>query len=572
MFGIRPTMKKTSNSAATPLPRNGSAAKQSRSKQPSLLRDSAHSSRKKTDGLHKQKSSIVPVKSSTVSVKSSTVSVKKSSPAKSTSMREVEDGPKQQSAPELHLYEQIAEEIRTQIEHRVLQPGNRLPSVRKLSRQKGVSISTVLQAYMNLEDVGIIEARPQSGYYVRQQFRNMPPEPSIQRFAPKPKPVKNVVTLVEDLINTYQYSDFVPLGAAMPAPDLLPITKISKLYASLARSEMHKIARYEHPTGNVELRRQIVLRAMDWGGLFAPDDVITTGAATEALTLCLRAVAGEGDTIAVESPCYFGILRVIEGLGMKALEIPTDPKSGISLESLEPVMRKRQVKALVVVANFSNPLGCCMPDENKARLAALAAEYEIPIIEDDVYGEIYFSVKRPRPLKAFDDAGWVMLCDSFSKTVSPGLRVGYTIPGRFYENVYRLKIASTLASPTLPQLVMAKFLQTGGYEHQMRALRKAFSVQIQKTITAVGEYFPEGTKVTRPTGGFVVWVECPAKLDAITLHGEAMREKISIAPGPAFSKTEQYNHFIRLNCGYPWTDRLDDAVRTLGRLAAELCR
>lgn len=471
-----------------------------------------------------------------------------------------------------HLYEQIAQEIRAQIEHRVLQPGNRLPSVRKMSRQKGVSISTVLQAYMNLEDVGVIEARPQSGYYVRQQFRNLPPEPSIQRFAPMAKPVKNVVTLVEDLINTYQYSDFVPLGAAMPAPDLLPITKISKLYASLARAEMHTIARYEHPSGNLELRRHIVLRAMDWGGLFAPDDVITTGAATEALNICIRAVAKPGDTVAVESPCYFGILRVIEGLGMKALEIPTDPRTGISLESLEPVMRRNEVQAVMVVPNFSNPTGACMPDENKAKLAALARKHEIPIIEDDVYGDIYFGSQRPRPVKAFDKDGWVMLCDSFSKTVSPGLRVGYTIPGRFYNEVYRLKIASTLASPTLPQLVMAKFLQTGGYEHQMRALRKAFAVQMQKIIGAVGEYFPEGTKVTRPNGGFVVWVECPREVDAIALHSEAMREKISIAPGPAFSKTDQYNHYIRLNCGYPWSERIERAIETLGKIAAEMCQ
>ncbi|MCS6808719.1 MAG: PLP-dependent aminotransferase family protein [Candidatus Kapabacteria bacterium] len=470
----------------------------------------------------------------------------------------------------MHLYEHIIQEIRMQIEHRVLQPGSRLPSVRKLSRQKGISISTVLQAYMHLEDMGLIEARPQSGYYVRQQLRYLPPEPSMQRFAPRPAHVENVVTLVEDLINTYQYSDFVPLGAAMPAPNLLPIRKISKLYASLARQHTHTIARYEHPAGNMELRRQIVLRAMDWGGVFTPDDVITTGAATEALTLCLRAVAREGDTIAVESPCYFGILRVIEGLGMRALEIPTDPKTGISLDSLHTVMRRHQITAIALVSNFSNPLGCCIPDNYKAELVALASEYEIPIIEDDVYGDLYFGMQRPKPIKAFDTEGWVMLCDSFSKTVSPGLRVGYTIPGRFYDNVYRLKIASTLASPTLPQLVMAQFLQTGGYDHHMRTLRRAFASQIQSMTSAIGEYFPEGTKVTRPHGGFVLWVECPRNLDTLALHTAAMQEKISIAPGRTFSQTDNYNHCLRLNCGYPWTPSIQQAVRTLGRLASHL--
>jgi DNA-binding transcriptional MocR family regulator len=470
-----------------------------------------------------------------------------------------------------HLYEQIAREVRTQIENHVLQPGNRLPSVRQLSRQKNVSISTVLQAYMYLEDMGVIEARPQSGYYVRLQFRNVPPEPTIRRFSSSPAPVVNVVSLVEDLINTHHYADFVPLGAAVPAPELLPITKISKLYASEARSEIKNIARYEHPSGNIELRRQIALRAMDWGGMIGADEVVTTCAATEALHICLRAVAREGDTIAVESPCYFGILRVIEGLGMNVLAIPTDPRTGISLEHLEPAMRGQEVKACIVVANFSNPLGCCMPDEHKSALAALAAKHHIPVIEDDVYGDIYFGSHRPRPVKAFDSEGWVMLCSSFSKTVSPGLRLGFTLPGRFYQEVYRLKISTTLATPTLTQIVMAKFLQTGGYDHQMRALRKACSFQVQKCINGVAEYFPQGTKVTRPAGGFVLWVEFPDYVDATRLHTEAMKEKISIAPGPIFSEREgAYRNFIRLNCGCPWSERIDAAFQTLGRITKNM--
>lgn len=472
-----------------------------------------------------------------------------------------------ETAPDTHLYEQIANEIRKQIDQCVLQAGDRLPSVRKLSAQKNVSISTVLQAYMHLEDVGMIEAKPQSGYYVRLRQRNLPPEPTIRRFAPKPTTVVNVVTLVEDLINAAHYADFVPLGAAVPAAELLPINKLSKLYASIARSEIQSIARYEHPGGNIELRRQIALRAMDWGSTHSPDDVITTIAATEALNICLRSVAGAGDTIAVESPCYFGVLRVIEGLGMNVLEIPTDPKTGISLKHLEPAMKKGSVKACIVVPNFSNPLGCCMPDENKAALAQMAAKYHVPVIEDDVYGDIYFGAKRPRPMKAFDREGWVMLCSSFSKTVSPGLRIGYTLPGRFYQEVYRAKISTNLASPTLPQLVMAKFLQTGGYEHQMRALRKSYSFQVQRVIAAIGEYFPEGTKVTRPSGGFVVWVEFPEYVDSILLHEEAMKKKISIAPGPIFSRKDEYRHFVRLNCGYPWSERFEQAFKTLGEIS-----
>ncbi len=472
---------------------------------------------------------------------------------------------------ETHLYEQIAREIQRQVHQRVLQPGDRLPSVRRMSEQKSVSISTVLQAYMHLEDMGLVDARPQSGYYVRMQLRNLPPEPTIRRFAPTPAAPVNVISLVEDVINAAQYADFAPLGGAVPSPELLPLTKISKLFASIARTEVQEISRYETSGGNIELRRQIALRAMDWGSVGAPitaaDEVVISCGATEAMHLCLRAVARAGDTIAVESPCYFGVLRIIEGLGMKALEIPTDPRTGIALDHLETAMKQGLVSACVLTPNFNNPLGSCMPDNHKAATAALAARYSIPVIEDDIYGDLYFGEKRPKPLQSFDREGMVMLCASFSKTISPGLRVGFIVPGRFHKEVFHQKIATSLATSTLPQLVLARFLQNGGYEHHLRSMRKSLQSQVQQTIQAVGEHFPEGTKVTRPQGGYVVWVELPEHVNAVTLHQRALQEKISIAPGPIFSKKQEYYHYIRLNCGFPFSSGIDEALTTLGRLA-----
>jgi DNA-binding transcriptional MocR family regulator len=480
---------------------------------------------------------------------------------------------------ETHLYEQIAAEIRQQVMQRVLQPGERLPSVRKLSQMKQVSISTVLQAYIQLEDMGLVAARPQSGYYVRTQLRDLPPEPTIRRFAPRaPSAPVNVITLVEDVINAAQYADFAPLGGAVPAPELLPLAKISKIFAAIARTEFQEISRYEPAAGNEELRRQLALRAMDWEGVggkvIHADDVIISCGATEAINLCVRAVAKPGATIAVESPCYFGVLRIIEGLGMKALEIPADPRTGISLDHLETAMKLGSIAACVITANFSNPTGSCMPDENKRALASMAARYEIPIIEDDIYGDTPFddhtTRKRPRPLYSFDRAGWTMLCSSYSKTVSPGLRVGFIMPGRFYQEVFRLKIATSLATSTLPQLVLAKFLQSGGYEHHLRGLRKAFAAQVGRLIQAVGEYFPDGTKATRPQGGYVVWVELPERVNAVRLHQAALQHNISIAPGPIFSDRPEYGHYIRLNCGYPYSPQIDTALATLGQIASGL--
>jgi DNA-binding transcriptional MocR family regulator len=478
------------------------------------------------------------------------------------------------SSSESYLYEQIASEIRQQVHQRVLQPGDRLPSVRKMSQLKRVSISTVLQAYMHLEDMGLVDVRPQSGYYVRQQLRNLPPEPTIRPFPlSTPSTPVNVISLVEDVVNAAQYADFAPLGGAVPAPELLPMNKISKIFASLARTEMQEISRYEPSVGNLELRRQIALRAMDWsdvgGRVIVPDDVVISCGATEAINLCLRAVARTGDTIAVESPCYFGILRIIESLGMKALEIPTDPRTGIALDALETAMKEHRIKACILTANFSNPLGSCMPDEQKHRLAALAARYEVPVIEDDIYGDISFNDRRPRPLQSFDKAGWVMLCSSFAKTISPGLRVGFIIPGRFYTPVTQLKIATTLATSTLPQLVLATFLQSGGYEHHLRSLRKSFAMQVQQVTEAVGRYFPQGTKVTRPQGGYLLWVELPETVDAVRLHQDALQHNISIAPGRIFSERPEYRHFIRLSCGYPFSPMLDEALKTLGRLTQQ---
>lgn len=468
------------------------------------------------------------------------------------------------------LYEQIADEIQRQVHEHILRPGDRLPSVRKMSRQKGVSISTVLQAYMQLEDMGMINARPQSGYYVSERLRSLPPEPKIRRFSPSPERPSHVISLVEDLINATHIADFAPLGGAVPSPELLPLAKLSKLFASIARTSVQDISRYEPAAGNLELRRQIALRQNDHNNVgmpvVSPDNVIISCGATEGLNLCLRAVAKPGDTIAVESPCYFGVLRIIEGLGMNALEIPTDPRTGISLDHLAAAMKEGNVQACVLVPNFNNPLGCLMPDINKMTVARLAERYQVPIIEDDIYGDIYFGDKRPKPLQCFDASGLVMLVSSFSKTLSPGLRVGYIVPGHYYQEVLHQKISTSLATSTLPQLVLAKFLQNGGYDHHLRAMRRSLQHQVQKMIQAVGEYFPAGTKVTRPEGGYVLWVELPEHINTVDLHSRALEQKISIAPGSIFSKKQEYEHFIRLNCGYPITPEINAALVTLGAL------
>ncbi|MCI0417134.1 PLP-dependent aminotransferase family protein [bacterium] len=465
-----------------------------------------------------------------------------------------------------YLYETLADKIASLIDKRTFLPGEKVPSVRRLSLQENVSISTVLQAYVLLEDRGLIEARPQSGYYVRLQRRALPPEPAISKPSLSASRV-NVSELVASIHDAITRPDIVPLGAATPSPELLPMRKLNRILASIARESDGEEHSYGMMQGSEELRHQIARRSLDWGCSFSGADVVITFGCTEAINLCLRAVAQPGDTIAVESPTYYGFLQIIESLKMKALEIPTCPRDGICVDALEQAIKKQQVKACLIVSNFSNPLGCYMPEERKKQLVELLSRKQIPLIEDDIYGEIYFGNERPKVCKAFDQQGLVLLCSSYSKCLSPGYRVGWTAPGRFKDEVRRLKLMNTLSCVLPTQITIAEMLRSGGYDHHMRRIRRAYSSQVQKTSEAIAHYFPRGTRVTRPQGGFVLWAELPNSVDSLELYRKALDSKISIAPGSLFSPKQHYRNCIRLNCAHPWSDKIDQALATLGRLA-----
>ncbi|WP_224362803.1 aminotransferase-like domain-containing protein [Hyalangium versicolor] len=465
------------------------------------------------------------------------------------------------------LYEQVAERLGDAISAGTLRPGERLPSVRELSTRERVSISTVLQAYLHLESMGLVETRPQSGHYVRRRERPLPAEPQMSRLVTTASPV-SVSAMVARMYRAANDPRMVQLGTAAPSLELLPIQRLNRELAALARKEGAKGMAYDMPPGSPELRRQLARRALEWGCALGAEDFITTIGGSEAIHLCLVAVARTGDTIAVESPAYYGTLRAIEALGLKAVEIPSHPRHGMELEALEAVLNKRRVAAVLVVPSFSNPLGSCMPEENRQRLVRMLAERDIALIEDDIYGDLYFGEERPRPCKAFDTEGNVLLCGSFSKSLAPGYRVGWVAPGRYRERVELLKFAQTCATTTLPQLAIARFLQGGGYDRHLRALRRRVATQVARMTEAIVEHFPEGTRVTRPTGGLLLWVELPSQVDALTLQTRALEVGISIAPGPIFSAQGQhYSHFIRLNCGHPWSPRIEAAMSTLGSLA-----
>ncbi len=468
------------------------------------------------------------------------------------------------------LYQAVAGRIEALVEGGAFGPGDRVPSVRKLSRQLSVSVSTVLEAYRLLEDRYLIEARPQSGYYVRRvgKLPELPaPTPSSRR--PASMEVDDLAHLVCGLAGDELPRDIVRLGAAIPSPEFLPTARLNRFLARAVRANPSMSQSYDSLSGVRELRNMIARRMLEAGCSVRPSDVVTTAGATAAIQLCLRAVTSPGDTVAVESPTFYGLLEALDALHLKAIEVATCPTRGVDLDELKRIIARRRVAACVFVPTHGNPLGHDMAAETKRDLVRLLARAGVPLVEDDAYGELTFESKRSPAAKSFDESGNVLYCSSFSKTLAPGFRVGWSVPGRHLERVKRLKFSSFVATPTCTQMAIAAFLDHGGFDRHLRSLRRTYSDLVARMIRAVGEHFPGGTRATRPAGGHVLWVELPAGVDSVALGERATRAGVGIIPGPVFSPTRRYRNFIRLNCALPWSDRVEHAVRTLGRLATE---
>lgn len=463
-------------------------------------------------------------------------------------------------------YEKLADDVASLIAGGVLRAGERLPSVRRLAQERRVSISTAVQAFRQLEMRGLVEARPQSGFFVRARAQVLA-TPGGRDTPEAPVAVDLNQRLVE-VLQVNQRPGVVPLGAALPAPTLLPIAALHRRYASVARRFPRLLDGASHTDINdPPLVRQLVRRSLAWGGPLDADEIVVTNSCTEAMNLCLRAVTRPGDTVAIESPAYYVMLQLLESLGLKALEIPTDPETGLSVPALDLATRSGKVAAVLLVPNASNPLGSVMPDESKRKLALLMAARNVPVIEDDIYGDLCFDARRPWPLKSFDSAGNVMLCASYSKCLSPALRIGFVAAGKYRAAVALQKMLASGGTNPITQRVLAEMFESGAYERQVRVLRRQYQGQVEQTMAAVARHFPTGTRMARPQGGFVLWVELPGEIDTAALWRQAIAAGIAFVPGDLFSPSGLYRNCLRLNCGNPWSEAIDTAVRRLGELS-----
>ncbi len=465
----------------------------------------------------------------------------------------------------MSLYRTLADHTARLISSGVLRAGERLPSIRQACRTHDVSPVTVTQAYHLLESRGLIEARPKSGYFVRARLGRKLPEPAMT------EPATGSTTLavsdfIFQILDSVRDPAIVPLGSSFPDAHLYPLAKLGRFMASAARRLDPLATVTDLPPGNQELRRQLALRYLNHGADVAPDEIIITAGAMEGLNLCLQAITRPGDLIAIESPTFYAGLQASERLGLKVVEIPSHPRTGVNIAALAELLAHHPVKACLLMLNFANPTGSCLSDEDKRALVDLLHQYQIPLIEDDVYAELYFDPSPPLASKALDRDGLVLNVGSFSKSLAPGYRIGWVAAGRYATAVQRQKYSSSLATAAPTQIALADYLKHGGYEHYLRQLRRQLAEQEAQLVAEVETSFPEGCRLARPRGGYFLWVELPAGVDSLRLHTEALQRGISVAPGPIFSAKREFSNYLRLNFGHPVDGRQRQALATIGEL------
>lgn len=460
------------------------------------------------------------------------------------------------------LYQQLADEIEAQIRGGEYRAGDRLPSVRRLHQERAVSIGTASEAFAELERRGLIEARPRSGYFATPPPRSFAPPP-LERARLRPRPIP-FDTLTDEFVTVSADPRLVPLGGAILGPDLVPLRHLARLTKEVVSRRPELLAKYGPPNGVLELRREIVKRMLPLGVPVPVEDVVVTSGCMDAIRIAIVSATKPGDIVAVESPTFFGFLQLLRGLGLRIVEVPVDAATGIDLDQLDKAAHLHRIRAVLVTPNFQNPTGATMPDANKIRLGQMARRRGFTVVEDDVYGDLHHSPRRPSPIAALVHDADIIYCSSMSKTLAAGLRIGWLIPGQHIREASALKLGSIIASPGLNQLVLAEFLAAGSYTRHLRKLRLALKTQMSAMIRALGQILPAGCYMTSPEGGFLIWIMLDGKRDALAVYEESLRLGVAVMPGNLCATDDRYRSHLRISCGFPWSSRVEQGIRRVG--------
>ncbi|NIB39572.1 PLP-dependent aminotransferase family protein [Pseudomaricurvus alkylphenolicus] len=466
------------------------------------------------------------------------------------------------------LYRNIALELRAQIEQGVYRYGERMPSVRQLSSRLGVSVSTAVSAYQCLERDGLVESRHKSGFYVSPPLTRSPSIPGPGQSI-KPTRLHMSATLARIFALT-RSRDCVHLDLALPDPKLQPASQLKASANRILRNQFDGTLKLCSSPGEPQLRRQIALHMSRLGCLIEPDDVVITNGCQEAVLITLQSLTQPGDVIAVESPCYYGFLQASESLGLKVVRIESHVDRGADVGALTAATQRWPIKAFLCAPSFSNPSGSLMPVDARRQMLALARQADFTIIEDDIFGELWHrECDRPVPLRAEDTDNRVIYCSSFSKSLSPGLRLGWVVAGTQRERLMERQRATTTGTAALPQLQLTDYLQSGHFDKHLIRVRQEYAQNLERARHLIAREFPEGTQVSQPLGGYLLWLSLPENLSAMELLERALAKGIAFMPGAVFGGA-QYGHNLRLSLARPWCLELERALILLGKLVDEL--
>jgi len=471
------------------------------------------------------------------------------------------------------LYHQIAGKIESMISRGTYQPGERLPGVRRLSKDFGVSVGTVLEALYRLHNTGNLEVRPRSGYYVSTPRADLPNTIKAKPIQSAPKSVSNQATVLR-LASASNNPEIVQLGAALPHPDYQPRNALARHFRAALREHPYATSSYEFPPGYEPLRKTIATRMRHAGLHLHPEQITISNGCQEAVTICLSLVAKPGDIIAVESPAYYGLLQCIESLGMRALELKTDPTNGIDPGILDTTLQRWPVKACVLTANGNNPLGYITSDENKRDILRVLKKHDVALVEDDIYGDLSLSSpgsgERPKAMCAYATKQIALYCSSFSKTVSPALRIGWIASTSLNEQIQHAKFLRNIATASIDQIALAGYLANSGYDRHLDKHRDQYAKNAREVLGAIAGFFPAETRASHPRAGFTIWVQLPQAINGNELTYACLEKNIGIFPGQLFSASGRYKNYIRLSCAQPVTNKVLQAMKTVGQIASEM--
>jgi DNA-binding transcriptional MocR family regulator len=469
---------------------------------------------------------------------------------------------------DVYLYESVARSLESSITEGVFKVGDRLPSIRQICQKYEVNASTAVRAYMELEQQNLVDSRERSGYFVKPKSLINSVLPIINKQDLKVYEV-DIVQILKKLNEAKIDKHIVSLTSSVPEGHLIPQKKIARIIRQIAAQELEKSLMYDALAGLTELRQEIAKHYSSSITNLNSKDIMITNGCLEAINLCLRATVQQGDTIAVTLPCYFGILRALQAFGLKVIEIPRNTE-GFDILQLEKLINEKNIKAILCLANFNNPDGLSISDDNKKAMALLSAKLKIPIIEDDIYSDLHFSERRPLSIKGFDKAGWVMLCSSFSKIIAPGLRVGWVMGGRFHSKLENLKFTGNYSVPIFNQLIIKYLMHNNGLERHLKTMRQTLVKQYHLYRNCIEKSFPVGTPMSNPQGGFVLWLELPKTIEVLKLYNKALESGVAFSIGQLYSPSKAYGNFIRLSFSKAWSLETENAVKKLGALVKEM--